>query len=337
MKQFREFYQQFPKMLLARFEETVSGKEITPSHQKAPHVWKTVGDEILFCCRVYSIQHVSCCVSAFLLALEDFGKSLESNNIPLDVKGSGWLAAFPAENISIEIFNGVTATRRDEDILTEAFECEADAEPHKYDFLGSGIDTGFRISKNAATDKLTASMGLALILCEASMNNQFFGSFEYHGRELFKGVNRDQPYPVVSIVSERDARKRTLKERERLVTQQPKTSPVALRDYLEEFMAFEKIDRPMLPMHSADTPVPTPASYQTFVAGWGSGSKEIKERDDGIDAAAAAAKDDTSDSPLPTEVLNILQTSGTEPLLEEKNAISKKSKRPRAAARKGKQ
>lgn len=274
---------------------------VDPS-SKAPQVWKTIGDEILFCCRVLSIEHVACCVTAFIQALEEIGKSFEANDIPLDVKGAGWLAAFPAENISIEIFNGETAAQ-DVDLPTEAFEADADSSPHRYDFLGTGIDTGFRIAKNASSERLTASIGLAYMLCQAAVHGNFVGNFEYHGRERFKGVNRDQPYPVVSIVSERDEKKRTLKERERMVTREQSASPVALGDFLRDFMLHEKIDLPMLPATEAGAKVDPPESYETFRTGWLANREENAKRDRGIEEAAEAAKTDPSDEPLPDSVL----------------------------------
>lgn len=303
VNQFRQFYQQFPKTLLSKFAETSTGR--IDGHARCPRVWKTIGDEILFCCRVYSIEHVACCVTAFIQALEEMGKSFEANDIPLDVKGAGWLAAFPAENISIEIFNG-KATGEDDDLPTEPFEEDADAYPHRYDFLGTGIDTGFRIAKNASAERLTASIGLAFILCRAAIHGHFIGSFEYHGRERFKGVNRDQPYPVVSIVSERDEKKRMLKERERMVNGEQKASPVALADFLREFMVHEKIDLPMLPEKEGSEQPKLPQSYETFCTGWLASRDENAKRDKGIDDAAEAAENDPSDQPLPAEVLKSL-------------------------------
>jgi hypothetical protein len=306
VQQFRQFYQQFPKALLSKFAETTTGKSAGDLSAKAPKVWKTIGDEILFCCRVNSVEHVACCVTAFIQALEEIGKSFEANDVPLDVKGAGWLAAFPAENISIEIFNGKIASQNN-DLPTEVFEAGADINPHQYDFLGTGIDTGFRIAKNASSERLTASVGLAYILCQAARHGHFGGTFEYHGRERFKGVNRDQPYPVVSISSERDEKKRTLKERERMVTQEQPASPVALGDFLHDFMINEKIDLPILPATEGSQEFDPPTSYSTFKTAWLANQDENAKRDRGLDEAVEAAKTDKSDEPLPEAVLMNLE------------------------------
>jgi hypothetical protein len=215
--------------------------------------------------------------------LETFGQNLETDEVPMDVKGSGWLAAFPAENISIGVFNGnVAATRDDEDYLTENFERGADEHPHKFDFLGTGIDAGFRVAKNASSDRFTASIGLALLLASAAQTGMFSGRFSYHGRERLKGVNRDRPYPVVSIEAERDANKRRLRAREKLVTHEEDVSALALFDFLSEFMTHEGIDAPILPTYTSDPLPKPPASYADFEAAWKVNVKESDERDDTI-------------------------------------------------------
>lgn len=307
---FRNFYLQFPQILSSAYKETETGKN--GDEEKPPQVWKTIGDEILFCCRVHSVRHLACCVSAFLKALEVYGARLDTDGIALDVKGAGWLAAFPAENISIEVFNGaVSSTADEDDYLTEKFECDADEWPHKFDFLGTGIDTGFRISKNAGVDRFTSSIGLAYLLSQAAQSNHFSGRFTYHGREKFKGVNRDQPYPVVSIETDRDPMRRKLRARERLLTNEREVAPVSLHDFLKDFMAYEKIDVPCLPeVKGAEVPQ-LPESYSRFQAAWDVNVKEAEEREEGA-TKAENAKD--GDQALSDEIISFA-----------KNAVSQES------------
>lgn len=303
VQQFRQFYRQFPETLKSKYKSTPHGQTTAPEQPGCPEVWKTIGDEILFCCRVTSVQHVACCVQAFLASLDEFGRYLEQNEIPLDVKGSGWLAAFPAENISIQILSDGLSDSGDLGLPTEDFEREVDRAPHKFDFLGTGIDTGFRISKNASTDKFTASVGLAWVLCDAAVHNHFNGTFDYHGREPFKGVNRDQPYPVVTILSERDEQKRTLRERERLVRGEDHASPLALRDFLNSFMEHVAIDAPKLPLLDGGGPIRPPESYERYISAWASGANEAEKRDEILDDGEKPSADSFKDDPLPEDVL----------------------------------
>jgi hypothetical protein len=297
--QFRQFYRQFPETVRRAYRTTRVRAGETEDPEGCPQVWKTIGDEILFCCRVNSVQHLACCVQAFLLALEQYGSQLDGN-VPLDVKGAGWLSAFPAENISIEVLSAGVISEYDEDDPQEDFEDRADRDPSKFDFLGTGIDTGFRIAKNATSDRFTASVGLALHLCDAAAHQMFSGTFEYHGREKFKGGNRDQPYPVVTIVSERDHTKRELRERERLVFRQESASPTALYDFLKVFMRHERIDAPMLPLKEDDPQPHPPATYQRYLEGLRSQRKEVAERDKEMETAAAIPEE--NGQPLPSVV-----------------------------------
>lgn len=288
---FRQFYQRFPEALTAAYQKTDSGDHVDSTQRDPPpKVWKTIGDEIIFCCRVRSIKHLACCVTAFLRALESYGQSLDTDGVPLDVKGAGWLAAFPAENISIEVVNGnVAATKRNQEYLTEDFELEADQLPHKFDFLGTGIDAGFRVAKTASADRFTASVGLSYLLASAAQNNMFMGQFSYHGRQPFKGVNKDHPYPVVSIEAERNPEKRRLRARERLLLNENFVAPVALYDYLDEYMKHEGIDFPVLPALSSDAPPPNPRTYAAFEANWKTNVKEADGRDKSIDESEQPA------------------------------------------------
>lgn len=298
VESFRQFYQQFPEALDSFYRETKSA--LSGDDQLingGPKIWKTIGDEILFCARIISLRHVSCCISSFLAALDSYGRMLENSGVPLDVKGAGWLASFPAENISISVQRGAgNGKAGSEDLLSEKFEAEADKFPFKFDFLGKGLDAGFRIAKNASTDRFTSSAELCFLLAQATMHNMFSGRFTYHGRETFKGVIRNQPYPVVSIDTERNPAKRSIRERERMLTHEPEASPLALHDFLLAFMNYENMEIPILPLNGGDNAPEPPMSYKRFRKAWAMGAKENQERDDSV--AASENADDKDGAPL---------------------------------------
>lgn len=290
VESFRQFYQQFPEALDSSYRETKSA--LSGDDQLingGPKIWKTIGDEILFCARIISLRHLSCCISSFLTALDNYGRMLENSGVPLDVKGAGWLASFPAENISISVQRGGTSGKAgNQDLLSEEFEDEADKFPFRFDFLGKGLDAGFRIAKNASTDRFTSSAELSFLLAQATLQNMFSGRFTYHGRETFKGVIRNQPYPVVSIDTERNPEKRNIRERERMLTRESEASPLALHDFLLAFMNHENMEIPVLPLDGGDEGMEPPASYRRFRKAWEVGVKENQERDDSIAASENA-------------------------------------------------
>jgi len=87
------------------------------------------------------------------------------------VKGTGWLAGFPVMN---SVMPG-------------------DSVSH-FDFLGSSIDIGFRLSRFASPRKFIFSVELAYVL--SAPGKLIENGFRYHGKEILKGVLANRPYPI---------------------------------------------------------------------------------------------------------------------------------------------
>lgn len=264
--EFRMFYKEFPIEVSRAYKRVIEalGDELQEDIDNRPRVWKTIGDEIIFCGRVRSVEHTAASVSAFLKALERYSRRLEDDDKPLRLKGAGWLAAFPAPNISIAVTSDPGTAQSKEAPLsenTEEFEKAADNTPSRYDFLGKGIDTGFRIAKNASEDRFVCSVQLGYVLARAAARKKFPYSFGYHGREPLKGVIDGTPYPVVSVDTERSEIKSKLKSREAALTGETTILPHALCDFLETFMAVANIDEPCLGEGHADWGKGWPESY----------------------------------------------------------------------------
>ena len=152
---FRDFYSEFSDKYrqkhLVVVESSSAGLENLRSNK--PKLWKTIGDEIIFANRVDSCFEVYVFVKAFVDALHEYGKSLreDDNRKSLGVKGNGWICSFPYPNIAINIPSGETTASSDLG-NTEALELSADENPHLHEFLGKGLDYGFRISQNSSED-----------------------------------------------------------------------------------------------------------------------------------------------------------------------------------------
>lgn len=270
--EFRTFYKDFPIEVTKAYELVTRafGDELLEYVDDRPRVWKTIGDEIIFCGRVSTVEHAAACVSAFLKALEHYSKRLEDDDKPLRLKGAGWLAAFPAPNISIAVTSDpaighpVVGAVLSEN--TEEFELEADRIPSKFDFLGKGIDTGFRIAKNASEDRFVTSVQLGFVLARAATKKKFPHSFGYHGREPLKGVIDGAPYPIVSVDTERSDLKSRLKSREAALTGEPAVEAYALCDFLETFMETANIEIPCLGASQTPWQDEWPESYIRYQA-----------------------------------------------------------------------
>jgi hypothetical protein len=263
---------------------------------RCPKTWKTIGDEILFCTRLYSLEHLAHSVSSFLRALEDYGAYLDSAGNKLDVKGAGWVAAFPAPNVTVEVLGG-SSDRPLNELFDEDFELLADQNPTDFDFLGKEIDSGFRSAKNAASDRLTASIELAWLLAEAAHAEIFPARFSYHGRQVLKGVIADRPYPIVTIDAERSILRKEVRKRERAVSRDTEAESMHLRDFLKSFMEDEKIDPPLLNRDSNPAAhLEMPACYHSFKEVWEASAKEYEQRS-AVEKASETAEDGISDLP----------------------------------------
>ena len=295
---FRHFYREFPVILASRFQRALNAREDHDGYaEHPPQVWKTIGDEILFCCRVHSCEHLSVCIIAFLGALEDYGRLLDRDGKGLDVKGAGWIAAFPAPNVTVEILRSGSAQADAADQIEEALEERADSSPGDFDFLGKQIDSGFRTAKNSASDRCSLSLELAWLLADAAHSEIFSAKFSYHGRQTLKGVINDRPYPIVTIDAERSLARREVRKHERAVTMESEIECLHLRNFLNAFMVDEGIDFPILRRHGQELDeTKIPKSYRDFESVWRTTYQENQSRRSN-EESAVTAEDGTNELP----------------------------------------
>ncbi|MGE3363995.1 MAG: hypothetical protein AB7I34_11155 [Rhizobiaceae bacterium] len=299
--QIRHFYRDFPERV-RRIYERLEKPPSLEMRSCTPQVWKTIGDEIVFCCRLTSLEHLAACIRTFVDALEQYGKYLDSVGKLLDVKGYGWIAAFPSPNVTVPVFSD---TKDDEPIsderLTslpnEALELEADGYPENFDFLGKEIDAGFRSGRHCAADRLSLSLELAWLVTKLNGQGQVKGlAFAYDGRQELKGVLSGRPYPIVSIDVERSQTRRNVREREKVISGNGVSPlPMHIHDFLESFIVDEAIEYPILRDTEADNAVlDLPKSYKDFRINWGAISEEIMQRSKGELEAAIAEPENQS-------------------------------------------
>lgn len=295
---FKLFFTRFPQILSTHYNDK---KGSLPEHKHLengmPKVWKTVGDEILFSVRATSLRHVSCCMSAFMSALAQFGNELAEAYPTLDVKGAAWIATFPVRNLTIAL--GKATVEIQDELPIEETEINADENPLQFDFLGVDIDTGFRVAKKASTEYLAVTADLAYMLAESALHNMMSCQFIYHGRQELKGVMGGKPYPIVSLYCERDHRRRNLSAREELLIGTKGVSAVALRDYLYSYLEFERLEITSLPKEP-DEATGVPVSYEEYLQNWQVKQTENERRDNDISESESEvhAQGDDKISPL---------------------------------------
>lgn len=299
--QIRHFYRDFPERLGRIYEKLEKPPAFTDRHG-APQVWKTVGDEIILCCRLTSIEHLALCVRAFITTLEEYGAYLDSVGKLLDVKGYGWVAAFPSPNVTVSVFDEEKQSLpllEDwiNELPNENDELDADQFPHKFDFLGKEIDSGFRSGKYCSADRLSLSLELAWLLTKLNDQGHAKGlDFAYSGRQELKGVLGDRPYPIFYIDVERSQTRKNVRATERIVNGN-NTSPstMDIHNFLDSFIIDENIEYPILAVNQDEQTVPNfPKSYGEFRLRWLSIAEELSQRSKSEKEAAGAAEEGQS-------------------------------------------
>lgn len=288
IKAFQNFYGQFPQILEQKYNDVCEARANIDASEKdgCPKLWKTIGDEILFCCRLSSLCHLGACVDAFVEALKEFGAL--AREFDLNTKGNAWVASFPTPNCSImPIQNGdglgEDSLNGKSDLPTEDNEIKVDNDPSKFDFLGKGIDAGFRISKNSAIDTLTISPGLAILLAKAS-NTKLVTGFNriirFSDMQVFKGVADSNPYPVLTIDTSRDSRHESLLKQQRALLAQPAPPNLdELEKYLSDYLEYFEIEVPHVKTTFSERASAPPSFYTDYCKKWALAAEGVKAQD----------------------------------------------------------
>ena len=159
---FRSFYDQLP---------TYVDKEFAlDAHRLA--LWKTVGDEIVFSAELKSAGDAGRLIAAFQRGGARYRKEITNPPRELDLKCAGWTAGFPLGNLEV-LLKGAGGL---------------------VDYIGPGMDIGFRLVKEASPRRLMLSVELAYILSLADFPDPAIRV----GRSVeLKGVGKGHRYPAL--------------------------------------------------------------------------------------------------------------------------------------------
>jgi hypothetical protein len=282
---FEQFYTNFPDRFEATFSRHRTGNM---GSDTCPKLWKAVGDELVFCGRVTTKLAIATALKAFIHTLHDYRKLLSDNHYDLNLKGAGFLAAFPEPNRAVKLRRESETWGAEMLSASEALEAAADEKPFDYDFLGKAIDTGFRVAHSATPERFALSVQLARLLAE--MEPGFGFDFDIHLDQPMplKGVNKGEAYPSLFIDTFKHLPTEKARELERGLLRPNGPPPrKKLAEYLVAYCEVVGTDEVMLPVDTEDEPPQAPASYnehRTKIAehlaaesGRGSGGDETPE------------------------------------------------------------
>lgn len=271
--EFRKFYSGFLGLFESNFLKTCREFPVTCGSftDGGPKLWKTIGDEVIFVNRVDSSVQVFAFIHAFVETLKDYRKSLKGGEETkkLDIKGNGWIASFPHPNQTFELPS--RNHKSDDTLPNENLELGADENPHLFDFLGKGIDYGFRIGKNSRPDFFTISPALAAILCMANTNRNvtpFEFLLKHSGMNQLKGVLNGEEYPIVGLNTESDSARRHLSDLQDSLLGTSGPDPQKLQDYFNEFIKVHGIEMPTIKFKANDQVSNDPKYYTDYCKEW---------------------------------------------------------------------
>ncbi|WP_146204794.1 hypothetical protein [Jannaschia seohaensis] len=287
MPTFRDFYGDFSSLFRRKhiFQIEALDHNVDSLKDRKPKLWKTVGDEIIFVNRVDSCFEVSLLVKAFAAALQEYNARLRSDGDrkTLGVKGSAWVASFPHPNVTIAVPTLDEEGSNDDLPENEHTEAAADEHPNRHEFLGKGLDYGFRIASNSDTTFFALSPGLANILVRANVNEDYGAlSVNFVLREpiSLKGVLGGTRYPVLGIPIDRDDDWGELRRLESELLGGGDTNDATLRRYLKEFIRLHEVEEPMLKVRPEDPSVEPPSYYTNqYVPNWNGAAQEVENLD----------------------------------------------------------
>ena len=159
---FKGFYNQLPAYVDKEFA--------VDAHRLA--LWKTVGDEIVFSAELKSAGDAGRMIEAFQRGAARYRKEITNPPRGLDLKCAGWTAGFPLGNLEVLL----------------------EGDGGVVDYIGPGMDIGFRLVKEASPRRLMLSVELAYILSLPD----FPAPAIRVGRSVeLKGVGKGHRYPAL--------------------------------------------------------------------------------------------------------------------------------------------
>lgn len=196
-KTFLQFYREFPQALAtARIGDETRDLEF--------HLWKAVGDELIFTCDVHREADVYHAVRTWIDAMSDFSTSLETG---LGVKGGAFIATFPGPDSESSIPRRPEFEVSDKDVVElnrTALRGRRANSKYLFDFFGPSIDTGFRVLGKCSGRYFTMSIEVAYAMVCAHITPKAGAQLPLADIVLLeaaelKGVWNGRPYPVFAI------------------------------------------------------------------------------------------------------------------------------------------
>lgn len=198
------FYQQFPSLLAEKLIETSSPDQSASTVIPDPiELWKALGDELVFSCLIKKEAHAAVVIKSFVAALAHWSNEVVSGKNQLALKGGAWVATFPLPDRAIAVmstpssltpawFDPDKAPEENNRSLIDAIGKGDSSKALWLDFIGPGMDLGFRIVQYASARKFVLSLEAAWLIAEAESETQIY----FDGEVELRGFDHGGGYPL---------------------------------------------------------------------------------------------------------------------------------------------
>jgi len=187
-----------------------------------PKVWKTIGDEVLFWAEIRDSRQVLAYLWCWIEAMRKLREHSESSLGPtapsqprrrrpakesIDVKCCSWIAHFPWRNkVIFSSKSGRTGGEIDNivdnnlQLLRNYFSREGVDKDLVPDFVGPGIDIGFRLAQQSTSRRFVISTDVAYMMSVvAEADEGDLPPVHFEGVHILKGVLGGLEYPMFWI------------------------------------------------------------------------------------------------------------------------------------------
>jgi len=190
---------------------------------RAPRLWKSLGDELIYEVELTQREDAALYLSAFRSAVNRrirYQSQEGEGRLPISFKATAWVAGFPVNNAAIPLQGTGTGDT-------------------EYDYVGPHIDIGFRLTNFASARRFVISVELAYLLTKVGLGDI---DIFYEERKPLKGVLENRGSPIIWIDAHQEDRRvnptpsQNIARLEDELTGRSKTDGKVMRDYCEAYI-----------------------------------------------------------------------------------------------------
>ncbi|MFI3283835.1 MAG: hypothetical protein R3Y57_02000 [Erysipelotrichaceae bacterium] len=183
--------------------------------------WKILGDEIVYTKNIQFIHEIDDTLAEIYRIVTMMNKKIKGAKVGdlntakiMAVKATVWLADISPANLRADNFYA---------------EYKVSDNQLQAEYLGTDIDTGFRIAQFTSANRLVVSFELAALFLKEPSLHQDFDKIHFVGYRPLKGIWQGNPYPIFMYHGDKSVSfKDSIKD-----TSNPKTA--VLKEYLQTY------------------------------------------------------------------------------------------------------